>query len=51
MTPELLTLAKDAIKRGLTRGQFIRDYSKPNDSREMLQVLSNAYSVAMRETQ
>lgn len=45
---QLVALAAEAIEKGLTRGQFIRDHSTKKDTKDYLQVLSNAYGQAMK---
>lgn len=44
---ENVVLAKEAIKAGVTRGRFIREHSSAKDSKETLQSLSDAYSIAV----
>lgn len=44
---QMVALAKVALREGHTRGQFIRENTKPSDSRAVLQMWSYAYSGAV----
>jgi hypothetical protein len=48
---EMVAKAKDALKRGNTRGRFIRENSTKDTPKAELQKLSDAYSRAMTELQ
>lgn len=44
---KMVNLAKAAIAEGRTRGQFIREFTLPSDSKAVLQEWSDAFSIAM----
>jgi len=46
---QMVRLAHVALKEGRTRGQFIREFTTAEDSREKIQEWSDAFSIAMQE--
>jgi hypothetical protein len=48
---QMVRLAKAALKEGRTRGQFIREFTTEQDTKEAMQEWSDAYSIAMQEAQ
>lgn len=48
---QMVRLARVALKEGGTRGQFIREFTTEQDSKETLQEWSDAFSIAMQEAQ
>ena len=48
---QMVRLARIALSEGRTRGQFIREFTTEQDSKETIQEWSEAYSIAMQEAQ